>query len=226
MAARLARVVVPDMPHHVIQRGNRRQRVFFCDDDRRAYLQMLEERTKKYFVEVWAYCLMDNHVHLIVVPKNEKDLALAIGETHKEYTRRINFRGKWRGYLWEGRFKSFVVDEKYLFAAVRYVERNPVRANLVRQAWDYDWSSAKNHMAKDKTDLLAHFYLLNEIDDWEEYLTEKDGEEDLKLFRRHGESGRPMGDPERLMKLAIRYGWEMMPKKRGPKPKMVGMDGN
>ena len=87
---------------------------------------------------------MDNHVHLIVVPRQEDSLTKAIGETHQLYTRMINFRERWRGYLWQGRFKSVPLDEKYLYAAVRYVERNPVRAKIVKKAEDYLWSSAKS----------------------------------------------------------------------------------
>ncbi|MBI5873335.1 MAG: transposase [Candidatus Omnitrophica bacterium] len=219
MAARLARLIARNMPHHVVQRGNRRQKVFFEKSDREFYLQLLEEKVKKYYVQVWAYCLMDNHVHLMVIPGEEKSLALAIGETHKEYTRMINFRQKWRGYLWEGRFKSFIVDERYLYAAIRYVERNPVRARIVNKAEDYEWSSARFHVRREPSGLLSDFYLLHDILDWPEYLKDNDREEDLKLFRRHGESGRPLGDPSGLMKLALKYGWELMPKKRGPKPK-------
>lgn len=219
MAARQARLVAGGMPHHVIQRGNRRQKVFFENRGREFYLQLLEEKTKKYKMEVWAYCLMDNHVHLIVVPHEEKALAQAIGEIHKEYTRMINFREGWRGYLWEGRFKSFMVDEKYLYAAIRYVERNPVRARIANKAEEYEWSSARNHVNKGRSSLLSDFYLLDEIEDWSEYLRGGEQEEDLKLFRRHGESGRPLGDPGRLMRLAVKYGWDLIPKKPGPKPK-------
>jgi putative transposase len=182
MTARQARLVARDLPHHVIQRGNRRQKVFFERQDREFYLQLLEEKAGKYRVEVWAYCLMDNHVHLIVVPAEESSLARAIGETHKEYTRMINFREKWRGYLWEGRFKSFIVDEKYIYAVIRYVERNPVRAKMVRKAEDYEWSSAKMHVEKRLSRVLSHFYLLDEIKDWSEYLRDDEREDDLKLF--------------------------------------------
>lgn len=219
MTARQARLVARGMPHHVIQRGNRRQKVFFEGEDRESYLRLLGEKARKYSVEVWAYCLMDNHVHLIVVPKQEKSLALAIGETRKEYTRMINFRERWRGYLWEGRFKSFIVDERYLYAVIRYVERNPVRARLVNRAEDYEWSSARSHVRKKLNSLLNDFHLLTEIDDWAEYLRDSDRDEDLRLFRRHGESGRPLGDPGELMKLAFKYGWDLVPKKSGPKPK-------
>jgi len=219
MSARQARLVASGMPHHVIQRGNRRQKVFFEKQDHEFYLRLLEDKVKKYQVQVWAYCLMDNHVHLIVVPNQERSLSQAIGETHKEYTRMINFREKWRGYLWEGRFKSFIVDERYLYAAIRYVERNPVRAQMVTRAEDYEWSSARYHVAKRLSNLLSDFYLLQEIKNWSEYLGGNDQEADLKLFRRHGESGKPLGDTGALIKLAFKYGWDLAPKRPGPKPR-------
>ena len=112
--ARLARVVVPGMPHHVTQRGNRRQPTFFREDDYAAYLELMGQWCRERGVEIWAYCLMPNHVHLIAVPQSEDGLRLAIGEAHRRYTRRVNFREGWRGHLWQGRFASFVMDEPYL----------------------------------------------------------------------------------------------------------------
>ena len=129
--ARLARVVVPGMPHHVTQRGNRRQETFFCDDDYQAYLKLMGEWCSEHKVQVWAYCLMPNHVHLIVVPKSEDGLRRAIGEAHRRYTRRVNFREQWRGHLWQGRFASFVLDESYLLACgtLRRTQPGPCAAD-------------------------------------------------------------------------------------------------
>ena len=129
--ARLARLVIPGMPHHITQRGNRRQQTFFNDGDYAAYLGLMAEWCRKEGVAIWSYCLMPNHTHLVAVPSSEDGLRRAIGEAHRRYSRRINFREKWRGYLWQGRFASFVMDEPYLLAAARYVELNPVRAKLV-----------------------------------------------------------------------------------------------
>jgi putative transposase len=123
--ARIARVIATGYPHHVTQRGNRRQRTFFNDEDYAVYLELLSEWTRKHDVEVWAYCLMPNHVHLIVVPGTQDGLARAIGEAHRRYTRRINFREGWKGHLWQERFSSFPMDENHLLTAVRYVEMNP-----------------------------------------------------------------------------------------------------
>lgn len=200
MTARMARIVGEGLPHHVIQRGNRRQTVFFSNNDRVEYLRLLGEQAKKHDVQIWSYCLMSNHVHLIAVPSKAEALSKAIGETHKKYTRMINFREGWRGFLWEGRFKSFLLDEKYVYAAVRYVERNPVRAKIVKRAEDYPWSSAATHVQKLDNPILSRFFLLEEIADWAVYLKEKDNEEDLKLLRRHGSVGRPLGKPAFLKK--------------------------
>ena len=90
--ARIARVIAPGYPHHITQRGNRRQKTFFCEEDYRFYLELMSEWLRKYRVAVWAYCLMPNHVHLIAVPETQEGFARAIGEAHRRYTRRINFR--------------------------------------------------------------------------------------------------------------------------------------
>ncbi|HAH20199.1 MAG: transposase [Omnitrophica WOR_2 bacterium GWF2_43_52] len=217
--ARLARIVAPGTPHHVLQRGNRSQQVFFSDSDRRHYLDLLKEQCGIWGVKVWAYCLMDNHVHLILVPEEKGSLGKSLGETHKKYTRMINFRKGWRGYLWQGRFKSYILDERYLYAAVRYVERNPVRAKIVKKAQDYRWSSARSHVYKEKDELLSDFYLLRELADWSAYLAEEDKPDDLKLMRYHGQVRRPLGNSEFLERLARKLGVEVRTKKPGPKPK-------
>lgn len=214
---RIARVVAVDEPHHVIQRGNRRQNVFFKAEDKQEYLNILRLQSKLFGLEVWAYCLMDNHVHLIVVPKEEDSLVRAIGETHQLYTRMVNFREKWRGYLWQGRFKSAPLDERYLYAAVRYVERNPVRARLVEKAEDYPWSSARFRVKKEASALLSDFYLLDEIDDWSEYLQGEEGHDDLKRIRLQTHSGRPLGSMGYLRRLEGPLGRELVKRKPGPK---------
>ena len=128
--ARLARVIAPGMPHHVTQRGNRRQQTFFGEEDYQHYLELISRFCRAEQVAIWAYCLMTNHVHLIVVPQSAESLRRAIGEAHRRYTRRINFREGWRGHLGQGRFASFVMDEDQLLTAARYVEFNPVRARI------------------------------------------------------------------------------------------------
>jgi putative transposase len=142
---RLARTVCAGIPHHITQRGNRREDVFYTDDDRAAYLDWLREYAGKHEVDILAYCLMTNHIHLVAVPKTEAGLQWVLKPLHMRYAQRINRRRGWKGHLWQGRFFSSALDETYLWAAIRYVERNPVRAKLVRKAENYPWSSAAAH---------------------------------------------------------------------------------
>jgi putative transposase len=144
--ARIARVVAPGLPHHITQRGNRRQQTFFQDEDYQSYIQLMAKWCARFQVEVWAYCLMPNHMHMIAAPQSEEGSRHAIGEAHRRYTRQINFREGWRGHLWQGRFSSFPMDESYLLAAARYIEINPVRAKLVNRPEAYKWSSAIAHL--------------------------------------------------------------------------------
>lgn len=216
---RKARIVIPGHPHHVIQRGNRRQKVFFCDDDRIAYLDYLKLYAISAGIEIWAYCLMDNHVHLVAVPKEENSLAVGLGNTHLRYTRRINFRQKWRGYLWESRFKSYVLSEQHLYATIRYIERNPVRAKAVKRAQDYKWSSARAHLNKLKDELLSDNLAISGIDDWSLYLAEQDKANDINIFTQHIRTGRPLGDDRYLEKLEEITGKDLKKKKPGPKRK-------
>ncbi|MFZ5800819.1 MAG: transposase [Candidatus Omnitrophota bacterium] len=217
--ARLARVVALDLPHHITQRGNRGQNVFFREKDKQIYLDILAEEASRSLLDIWAYCLMDNHIHLVAVPHSKESMARGIGTTHRKYTRMINFREGWRGYLWQGRFLSFPINERHLYAAVRYVERNPVRAGLVRRAEDYPWSSASAHVNKTEAPLLTGFYLLQEIKDWRQYLSGEDEKDRLMLFRRHGQTGRPLGDSAFINYLERKLGIELHKKKPGPKPK-------
>ena len=215
--ARTARIIIPNYPHHIIQRGNRSQNVFFSDQDKKFYIELLYKHAVQSGVTFWAYCLMDNHVHLIAVPANEDSLARGIGEVHRNYTRMINFRKGWRGYLWHGRFISYPLDENYLYAAVRYIERNPVRAGLVKRAEDYPWSSAKAHVLKEKDILLSDNFMLSEIKDWSSYLAEDQRDMDSNLFRKHARTGRPLGDEKFLTKLEEITGRILRKRKPGPK---------
>ncbi len=145
--ARLARVVVPGVAHHVTQRGNRRERVFFEADDYVAYLALISGAAKASGTEIWGYCLMPNHVHFLMVPNHKDGLRSTFAQAHRRYTGRIHARHQWTGHLWQGRFSSTAMDEAHLYAAIRYVDLNPVRAGLAAQASDWPWSSARAHIA-------------------------------------------------------------------------------
>jgi putative transposase len=114
------RIVFPGLPHHVVQRGNRRCDVFYSDADRTTYLDWLAEYCLSRGVKVLAYCLMTNHVHLVVVPEREDALERALQPLHMRYAQRINRARRWSGHVWQGRFFSAVLDESYLWAALRY----------------------------------------------------------------------------------------------------------
>ncbi len=152
---RPARIVIPGTPHHVIQRGNRRQPTFFNPDDYRIYLDIAAEAFAAAKVEVWAYCLMPNHVHLIATPETEDGLAKAVGATHQRYTWLTNQKQNWTGHLWQGRFGSCPMDEPYFLQCARYVGLNPVRAGLVSKAVDWPWSSVSAHLTGRVDDLLS-----------------------------------------------------------------------
>ncbi len=216
---RIARVVIPGIPHHIIQRGNRRQNVFFSDADKQFYLMNLDKYAKKTGIRFWAYCLMDNHVHFIAIPKNLNSFARGFGEAHRMYSRMVNFREGWRGYLWQGRFSSFPLDEAHLYSAIRYVERNPVRAGLLEMPEDYPWSSAKPHVQKTEHFLLDPNYFIQEIPDWSKYLSKPTQKELIEDFRRHSRTGRPMGNTDFITQLEARTGRCLKKKKPGPKKK-------
>ena len=141
------------MPHHATQRENPRQETFFGEEDYQHYLELIARFRRAEQVAIWAYCLMPNHVHLIVVPQSAESLRRAIGEAHRRYTRWINFREGWRGHLWQGRFASFVMDEDHLLTAARYVELNRVR-RIGPAPSRYRWSSAAVHL-RGRDDVLV-----------------------------------------------------------------------
>ena len=215
--ARLARLVGPGLPHHITQRGNRRQTTFFCDEDYLAYVELMADWCSRFNVEVWAYCLMPNHVHLIAVPSSEHGLRRAIGEAHRRYSRRINFREGWRGHLWQGRFASYPMDEMYLLAAARYIELNPVRTGLVKSPGVYPWSSAAAHLTGRDDMLVKAAPLLERVENWVTFLAEEYSDAEAEAIRRHERTGRPLGNDDFLSKLERALHRSVRPGKPGPK---------
>ncbi len=215
--ARLARIVIPGQPHHVTQRGVRRMEIFFRDADYKAYLALLAEWCAKAGTEVWAWCLMPNHVHLIMVPRDEDGLRAALGETHRRYTRMIKSREGWRGHLWQERFHSFPMDEEYLLACARYVELNPVRAGLVRRPQQWRWSSARGHLNGREDGVTALAPLLGRAPDWREFLAGGMEEETLLAIQRNTRTGRPLGAERWLKKMEKVIGRGLRKAKPGPR---------
>jgi REP-associated tyrosine transposase len=221
--ARLARIVVPGTPHHVIQRGNRRQRTFFRVADYREYLALLGEWCPRHGTKIWAYCLMPNHVHLVLVPENVEGLARPVGEVHRRYSRMINFRKNWRGYLWQGRFLSYPMDDAYLLAATRYIERNPVKAGLTESPEEWPWSSAADHITGRRGGLAEGEWLGEVLEiagcTWGEYLREPDQPDLVVELDKRERTGRPLGDVEFVKRIGRMLGRDLLPRKAGRKPK-------
>ncbi len=232
--ARLARVVIPGVAHHVTQRGNRRLPVFFGDDDRRLYLELLREGCAGAKVRCLAWCLMDNHIHLILVPEHAEGLRAALGEAHRRYTRAINFREGWRGFLFQGRFSSYPMDDAHLMAAVRYVEQNPVAADMVAQAQDWPWSSAHSHLAGRRakgdplTDVAA---LAAHVPNWRAMLrhglaaggVDDAGEAVLEAIEARLRTGRLLGAEEWIARQEEALTRKLAPARRGPKGRVISI---
>ena len=217
--ARIARVVCPHTPHLVIQRGNRRQKVFFGPEDYRAYIDLMAEWCQRCGVEIWAYGLMPNHVQLIAVPQEESSLARAIGEAHRRYTRMINFRRRWRGHLWQERFGSFPMDGAYTLAAAQCIEMNPVKARLAKYPTQYRWSSARAHMRGEDDDLVTTGPLLDMAGDWKTFLGRAVEREVVRQLELHQRSGRPLGQDAFIKEVERATGRLLRKMKTGPKPR-------
>jgi len=172
----------------------------------------------RWAVEIWAYCLMPNHVHLIAVPESGDGLRSAIGEAHRRYTRRINFREGWRGHLWQGRFASYAMEERYLLAADRYIEMNPVRAALIDRPGEYPWSSAAAHTLGRDDRLVKVSPLLELVDDWGRFISGQIAERDVSLLRKHERTGRPLGAESFIDGLERALNRRLRKQKPGPKP--------
>ena len=213
--ARPAQWVLPGLPHHVTQRGSRRQRTSFTPDDFVLYRELLAHHCAKNGVAIWAYCLMPNHVHLIAVPEREAGLGAAIGRAHRSYSQQINRRQGWSGALWQGRFVSTPMDERHLMAAARYVELNPLRAGLVDAPAAYPWSSARAHLTGRDDDLVRVRPLADRVADWADYLAAGIDEEELTGLRRHLSAGWPLGGAEFLQRLRRQFARPVAPARRG-----------
>lgn len=220
---RIARIVIPTVPHHITQRGNNQQDVFFIDDDRRVYLQLLKKHSNKFGLDVHGYCLMANHLHIVATPHKEDSLAKAMGRANLLYTQYINHMHSRSGHLWQNRFYSCPLDKAHFWKALRYIECNPVRAKLVHFAWDYPWSSAAAHTGKiDETNLLNNDWWLNVSNhiDWKHVLSQRLNKDEISSIRRGTHLGRPMATDSFISKLEHYLGRRLRPLPAGrPKRK-------
>lgn len=215
---RLSRLVIPGVPHHVTQRGVRRMRIFESDDDRSSYLRKLEQKACEHFLEIRCWCLMPNHVHLVVIPTLQDSMSAGIGLAHWAYTRYYNDRHAAKGRLFQGRFFSTPMDEPHYYAAVRYVLANPVRAGMTVHAWDYKWSSVRYHMHIVGNDpLVRDPDVLGEGYQWREMLSRQ--LEELNTIRKRTFDGYPCGSESFVEDISRRVGISLSRKPVGRPPK-------
>lgn len=212
---RIARVVAVGLPHHITQKGNYHQDVFFDADDRKRYLVWIHDYSLKYGLSILAYCLMRNHVHFIAVPNKDDSLAKTFNAAHMRYSQYVNKKLKQHGHLWQGRFYSCVLDEPHLMLAARYIERNPVRAGIVKEAWQWPWSSAIVHTSERETGPLEVGDLFSIIDmscdSWKRYLDSGEDLSFLQHIRKYTLTGRPLGRPEFIERLEDRFKRRLQP---------------
>jgi len=206
---RIARIVIPDVPHHITQRGNNKQDVFFVNEDKKAYLGFLKKQSARFGLIIDGFCLMTNHLHIIATPRKEDSLAKTMGRTNLLYAKYINYMHGRGGHLWQNRFFSCPMDTSYFFKALRYIEQNPVREKMVSSPWTYRWSSAGFHTGKDD-----EFGLMNRARwkeqswglDWKKVLKEKMEKFDLNSLRVFNRTGRPLGTDKFISKIEVMFG--------------------
>ncbi len=213
---RLPRIILPEFPHHLTQRGNRKSEVFLDPEDRLFFLSLVEEHTKTNGIKVSSYCLMPNHFHLIVNPATKIVLSKGMNRIDGVYAENFNQKSQLTGHLWQDRFFACVLDNSHFWKAVRYVERNPVRAGMVSRAEKYPWSSAAAHCGQRCDPLLSEIPLTSPHDDWRAWLAEGLPEEEHKRIRRATKRGAPYASESFIRELERLLDLRLLPRKPGP----------
>src|ERR1700690_4643453 len=224
--ARLPRVVISDVAHHVTQRGNARQVILADDADRIAYLELLRQYSELYQLSLLGYCLISNHVHLLVVPHTSEALGQTLKQTHGRYACYWNARASSSGHVWQGRFYSCPLEESHLWVALRYAELNPVRAGMVAAAVRWRWSRAAAHCAPDASDKLLDMGPWRKrwtAAAWSEYLTSRESATEVSALRHCTHTGRPLGSSEFVAQLEQGTRRPLAPRKGG-RPKKPSAD--
>ena len=222
---RVSRIIAPGHPHHVTQRGNNHAPVFFDDEDRTTYLKLLAGYAEKHRLQIWAYCLMENHVHILAVPESADSLARGIGLTNQVYTQYLNRKLHHSGRLWQNRFFSCIVEqEQCLWEVARYIERNPLKAGLAERPEDYPWSSARAHIVGGRDQVLsaASAWLSpRKRKAYAEFVGLTD-EKANAMIRRATRTGRPYGSEKFIDALEARLHQPLRPRKPGRPAKKFG----
>jgi putative transposase len=224
---RHARALFAGLPHHVTQRGNHRQRTFFGAGDNETYLRLLRENARKHAIEVIAYCLMRNHVHLVVVPSSADALHRTLKAVHGQYAQRVNRMRDLAGHLWQGRYFSSPLDSNYLRNAIRYVELNPLRAGIARRAEQYEWSSAAAHCGlriDPLVDARPRSIVLADIEDWSQWLAEGLSDESVAKIRNNCRQNLPCGSEAFVDELERSIGRQLRHRKAGRRPDNPALD--
>ena len=216
---RIARVVLPGIPLHITQRGIRRLNVFGTDSDRQLYLDLLRESCRRFQLRICAYCLMTNQPHFVAIPEYKDSVWRTFHRCHGTYAKHFNMRYAFTGHLWQARPFSCALDEEHFWAAIRYVERNPVRAHMVDCAEDYRWSSAASHCGLRQDTLLDPEWISpNGIHNWREWLSASNAGRIDRRLRDRTFTGRPCGSETFVKDAEQRLGRHLAPQKPGPKP--------
>jgi putative transposase len=215
--ARLARAIFPGIAHHVTQRGNGRSQTFFDDDDYALYRSLLREHCAAAEVAVWAWCLMPNHVHLVLVPSDPDGIRRALSRVHRIYAGHVHARLRRTGHFWQGRFGCVAMDDEHVCAAFRYIALNPVRAGLVARAQDWRWSSTRAQLGLEDDGLTMTAATHERVPDFAALLAAAEDTEAVTRLRRAESVGRPIGSGAFLEELERRYARPLMRGKPGPR---------
>jgi putative transposase len=216
--ARIARVVITDLAHHVTQRGDGRQFILADDAGRMVYLDLLRQAVRAQQVSVLGYCLMSNHVHVVAIPRRPGALAEAFHRVHGRYASYWNVAHAGSGHVWQGRFYSCPMEAGHLWRALRYTELNPVRAGLVAEAAQWPWSSAAAHCgtgAPDECLDMATWRQQWSESTWRTFLQQGETDAELLAIRRATQSGRPLGSAEFIKELESGTQRRLTPQKGG-----------
>lgn len=204
---RIARIVAVGYPHHITQRGNYQQKTFVETADYFRYIRWLNEYSEKHNLSLCSFCLMPNHVHFIAIPNEDDSLSKTFSGCHTRYANYFNKKNKTAGHLWQGRFYSCVLDEAHLYAAIKYVENNPVRSGLVKSADEWEWSSAKFHINGSPSPLaLSNINNIVEISNWKEFLCQSDDKTTAMKIKANTLSGKPLGSEAFVLQLEEQFG--------------------
>jgi len=213
---RQARFVIPGHLYHVTQRGNYRQHVFKDDQDRICYLKLIDRYAKEYNNDLYAFCLMTNHVHFIIKPQQLNSLSQIFCRAHQQYSLYYHKKNEIHGHLWQERFYSCLLEGSHISAAIKYVECNPVRANLVKNAWDYLWSSTNFHLGKKYNIVhLADIRPYITTDNWKVFLNQKQSSKEIDSIRQATNKGQVFGSNEYIEYLEKKHARILTPQIMG-----------